>query len=153
MQKEMTDQELKDEIMARRDAEKRLKNAEESLARLEAALKEREGIESQQKEQKKLEKSLSENEEFTSKRLERMRTSSAIEEDISASVADLKSMIINLSIRCSIGKKSKLCDRSYYSSKNKSTCVMYIQSASVLLDKEMFMGALHLCKMELLSLA
>ncbi len=40
VQKELTESELKEEIIARRDAERRLRNAEESLQRLEAALQE-----------------------------------------------------------------------------------------------------------------
>ena len=40
MQKELTESELKEEIIARRDAERRLRNAEESLKRLESALHE-----------------------------------------------------------------------------------------------------------------
>ena len=45
MQKELTDAELKEEIIARRDAERRLKKAEDSLSRLESALKEEKSIE------------------------------------------------------------------------------------------------------------
>ncbi|XP_072023742.1 pleckstrin homology domain-containing family D member 1-like isoform X3 [Amphiura filiformis] len=40
IQKEMTESELKEEIIARREAERRLRNAEESLKRLESALHE-----------------------------------------------------------------------------------------------------------------
>ncbi|XP_071787549.1 uncharacterized protein [Asterias amurensis] len=40
VQKEMTESELREEIIARHDAERRLKNAEDSLARLDSALKE-----------------------------------------------------------------------------------------------------------------
>ena len=40
IQKEMTESELREEIIARHDAERRLKKAEDSLARLDAALKE-----------------------------------------------------------------------------------------------------------------
>ncbi len=36
----MTESELREEIIARHDAERRLKNAEDSLARLDSALKE-----------------------------------------------------------------------------------------------------------------
>ncbi|XP_041468372.1 pleckstrin homology domain-containing family D member 1-like isoform X3 [Lytechinus variegatus] len=45
VQKELTDAELKEEIIARRDAERRLKKAEDSLSRLESALKEEKSME------------------------------------------------------------------------------------------------------------
>eukprot|EP00057_Strongylocentrotus_purpuratus_P001691 XP_001200768.1 PREDICTED: pleckstrin homology domain-containing family D member 1 isoform X2 [Strongylocentrotus purpuratus] len=45
VQKELTDAELKEEIIARRDAERRLKKAEDSLGRLESALKEEKSME------------------------------------------------------------------------------------------------------------
>lgn len=93
----MTDQELKDEIIARRDAERRLKKAEDSLSRLEAALKEREGIALQQKEHANSASSQSpaENAECPPQEQEKQRTPSVIEEEISASVADLKSKILD----------------------------------------------------------
>ncbi|XP_071835041.1 uncharacterized protein [Apostichopus japonicus] len=104
VQKEMTDQELKDEIIARRDAERRLKKAEDSLCRLEAALKEREGIALQQKEHANSASSQSpaENAECPPQEQEKQRTPSVIEEEISASVADLKRFFEDIALEAMI---------------------------------------------------
>lgn len=102
VQKEMTDQELKEEIIARRDAEKRLKDAEESLARLEAALKERAAEEGKSQPNAPTAPEIQAPKDGGPKVLERSRTTSVIEEEISASVAHLKKFFEDIALEAKI---------------------------------------------------